>query len=183
MTEKPTSTPENQPQDASNQSEVVSQQDLDMFNEWAAIGAAQRILDNAPIPPVVEAPAPVANQYTEAAVTSQPDSKQQSDRPKPNRTIATVLGASLAVGAGYAAHEAFEAPEFSEETSIYTVEPGDGIFSAAQQVEGIESIDMRDAVDHIQADPANIDVLEDGLQPGEQLIIPTSVEGYEADNK
>ena len=83
-------------------------------------------------------------------------------------------------GIGYTAHEAFEPATFSEETTTYTVQPGDGLFSAAAQVEGIETIDMRDAVEHIDSDPANIDVLSDGLQPGEQLIIPVSVEGYDA---
>lgn len=95
----------------------------------------------------------------------------------------TVLtGLTVAGAAGVAAYEAkTAAPEFSEQTTTYTVEPGDGVFDAAQEIKGLR--DIRDGIAHIEADPANIDVLEDGLQPGEQLVIPVSVEGYEEEGK
>ena len=94
----------------------------------------------------------------------------------PAKVIAgAAAGVTLAVG-GPAIVENFKAPEFSESSTEYVVRDGDGIQVAAEQIEGIESIDVREAIDHIAVDPANIDVLKDGLQPGEILVIPESVE-------
>lgn len=183
MTEKQTYTSENEQSTAPKAaSEVVSQQEIDTFNEWAASGA-QRIMSEAP----VEQEPTTSPRAVEYAPRESSVQNEVSPRVRRNRIVAAatgaVIGAGGIAGVGYAAHEALEPASFSEETTTYTVEPGDGIFAAAQQVEGIESVDMRDAVDHIKADPANIDVLQDGLQPGEQLIIPVSVEGYDASDK
>ena len=87
-----------------------------------------------------------------------------------------VVASAVVTGAGFAAHEASKGPSFSETTNEYVVQPGDGLYDAAQDIQGIDSIDIRDAVHHIQVDPANVDVLSDGLQPGEIVIIPDSVE-------
>ena len=183
MTEKQTLASENEQSSSTiNTSEVCSQEEIDKFNDWAATGAAQRIMSDS-----------LATE-TVAPRTSTPSSElasrkmYQNRKPSPistrNRIVSTAAGTVIGVGGmtgiGYTAHEAFEPATFSEETTTYTVQPGDGLFSAAAQVEGIETIDMRDAVEHIDSDPANIDVLSDGLQPGEQLIIPVSVEGYDA---
>lgn len=89
---------------------------------------------------------------------------------------ATVITATALAGAGAAAYEGMKGPTFSEQTHEYVVEPGDGILNAAEHIKGIDSIDPRDAVQHISVDPANIDVLKDGLQPGEVLEIPDSVQ-------
>jgi len=78
-------------------------------------------------------------------------------------------------GAGVAVHAANQGPEFSESTSEYVVQPGDGLYNAAEDITGVDSIDIRDAVQHISVDPANIDVLKDGLQAGETVVIPDSV--------
>jgi len=92
---------------------------------------------------------------------------------------AALLGTTLAlVGVD---HLANGEPEFSKETTTYTVGQGDGVFDAAQEIEGLR--DMNYGISHIKADPANIDVLKDGLQPGEQLVIPVSVAGYDKDKK
>jgi len=93
-----------------------------------------------------------------------------------NRGIAAGLIATGVVGGGFAAHQLGQGPEFSETTNEYVVQDGDGLYDAAQEIQGIDSIDIRDAVHHIQVDPANVDVLSDGLQPGEVIIIPDSVE-------
>jgi len=69
-----------------------------------------------------------------------------------------------------------QGPNFSDETKTYTVESGDGLQNAAEDILGAEKIDIRDAISHIADDPANIDVLKDGLQPGETLVIPDHVE-------
>ena len=94
------------------------------------------------------------------------------------RVIAGVAGVALAGGAVAAVAETFKPAEFEGKTT-YIVEDGDGLQNAAEQIAGIETVDMRDGIDSIQGDPANIDVLKDGLQPGEILQIPLEVKGYE----
>lgn len=108
--------------------------------------------------------------------------EQTPDRPITGKKIAATAGVLLATGAaiGGIANE-YKTPEFSEETTTYTIQEGEGLSAAAQHVQGDR--DIRDAIAHIEADPANIDVLKDGLQPGEQLIIPVSVEGFEPDKE
>lgn len=143
---------------------------VSLFNdeEWRAAGQAARR--------TVEADNRAAPGHANTA------QEQAPSRPSAGKKIAATAGVLLATGAamGGLANE-FDAPEFSEETTTYTVEEGDGLWAAAQNVLG--NHDVRDAIAHIEADPANIDVLKDGLQPGEQLIIPVSVEGYEADKE
>lgn len=95
-----------------------------------------------------------------------------------NAAILSLSAASVA-GVGVVAHDALSPPEFSEEKTTYVVEPGDGLYNAAEEIAGIETVRLDDAANHIAVDPANIDVLKDGLQPGEQLSIPVSVKGYE----
>jgi len=102
--------------------------------------------------------------------------------PTPQRgwTRGQKLGATAAVAAtavfGATVVGANQGPEFSDETKTYTVESGDGLQNAAEDILGTEKIDIRDAISHIADDPANIDVLKDGLQPGETLVIPDHVE-------
>ncbi len=156
-------------------SEAGSQAEVDVFNEWAARGAAERLMGEAPTQELFPTERQVAPQKAETT----PSRQETPVQTRPSRGVTAVVGATLvasAVGVGVAAHEATKAPEFSEETTTYTVDQGDGMYDAAEEVKGVE--DVRDAIDHIQADPANIDVLKDGLQPGEQLVIPVSVEGY-----
>lgn len=87
-----------------------------------------------------------------------------------------LIAAGAAVVAGPATIEHFTAPQFSEATQEYVVQDGDGLQNAAEAIIGSEKIDIREAITHIKVDPANIDVLSDGLQPGEILIIPDHVE-------
>lgn len=93
--------------------------------------------------------------------------------------LAIKTGALIAAGAaivtGPAALEAMTAPQFSEATQEYVVQDGDGIQNAAEAIFGSDKIDIREAIHHISVDPTNIDVLSDGLQPGEILIIPDHV--------
>ena len=176
MTEKQTPSPENQPSGRTpNPGEAVTDEDIAMFNDWVAQSreAAQRTMA---VEQPIEAPRsiPVAPPVPEAPEAT----GGVSARVRRNRAVAgTVVGAALVGGIGYGLHEEFKAPEFSEETTTYTVDQGEGVFAAAQHVKGVE--DLRDAVDYISADPANTDVLKDGLQPGEQLVIPVSVKGFE----
>lgn len=149
---------------------------INLFEDenWLAAGQAARR--------TVEASPQVENtpSYSEPKPLNEP--VQTPSRPSVGMKIAATTGALLATGAviGGISNE-YKTPEFSEETTVYTVQEGEGISAAAQHVKGDR--DIRDAVDYIAADPANIDVLKDGLQPGEQLVIPVSVEGYEADKE
>lgn len=68
-----------------------------------------------------------------------------------------------------------QAPTYSEETATYSVEQGDGLWKVAHQIDGAER-DMAGAVRHLENMPENAAVLDDGLQPGEIVVYPTSVE-------
>ncbi len=101
---------------------------------------------------------------------------RSKSRMSPKAKVGAAVGIVAAVAAGPAVVDHFNGPEFSEETTTYTVEPGDGLYDVAEAINGIDRIDVRDAVDHISSDPANIAALKDGLQPGESIVIPTDVE-------
>lgn len=148
----------------------------DHFKEIEAMQAAQRIVDLAP----TERSAPRPTEVTLPPEWSEQDpsvpaQKQERSKKIGKKLLSGALSAGLLIGGGAVLHEALKAPEFSEETTTYTVQPGDGLYDAAEQIEGIGSIDTRDAVDHIATDPANIDVLSDGLQAGESITIPVEV--------
>jgi hypothetical protein len=101
---------------------------------------------------------------------------------KPNTALrrTAVAAAALATLAPVPALvDAATPPAFSPETTSFTVLPGQGLQDAAQEIKGIETIDIRDAVGYLESSPANSAVLEDGLQSGEQIVIPVSVEGFE----
>lgn len=100
-----------------------------------------------------------------------PDNKRRFS----DRAIAAAAGIAVVGGAGIIASEVYGNPEFSETTREYTVQPNDGYIDAANDVTGIENVDHRDVSYHIQTDPANAEVVKDGLQPGEILIIPDEV--------
>lgn len=161
--------------------EIISDAELAMFNEWsAAPDAARRTVDLSP-PTHTQEPA-VAEMLDN--VNTSPQKRQPSARVRRNRgaAAAALTVAVTAGGLGAIAGNAMAAPDFSEETTTYTVEQGDGLYDAAHDILGSNTIDMRDAVEHISTDPANIDVLKDGLQPGEQLVIPIAVAGHEHDD-
>jgi len=107
-----------------------------------------------------------------------PQSEEARERRKKRliRPVAIVALAATIFG-GYKLMEHTTAePTFSETTTTYTVEPGDGTMRAAEQVQGVASVDIRAATHYIENMPENTTVLEDGLQPGEVLVIPESVE-------
>jgi|GEM_PF-1590509 len=113
------------------------------------------------------------------------------ETPKPNHTVRNTLFAAGAVasatvgvlGLSAMEPEVQDVPTFSEETNTYTVQDGDGIYNAVDSIPGINTIDRGDALSHIAGDPANIDVLKDGLQAGEQLVVPVSINGVESSNE
>ena len=68
-------------------------------------------------------------------------------------------------------------PEFSTETTTFTVEDGQGWDSVADAVNGSEKVSNDLILETIKGDPANIDVVTRGdLHPGDSIVIPTSVE-------
>ncbi|MDB5162753.1 MAG: hypothetical protein JWO54_511 [Candidatus Saccharibacteria bacterium] len=98
-------------------------------------------------------------------------------------TGAAVLTAAAGLSIGLDAQQ----PSYSDETKRYTVGNGEGYGegynNAAESILGSEKEDINELVHHIQADPANIDVIQGGLQPGEQLVVPVSVNGAENTDK
>lgn len=99
----------------------------------------------------------------------------------PGKTgIGTKIATGVAIGAaivgGPTLVDQMNGPEFSDQTTTYTVEQGDGLQDAAEAVIGSNQVDIRDVTAHIESQPVNIDALKDGLQPGESIVIPTSVE-------
>ena len=131
--------------------------------EWQAIdAAAKRMVEE------------------EKALNTEPATPDHSLR---NKLIVTgaAAAASVAAFAGINAvdSESVSIPTFSEQTTTYTVQDGEGLYDAAESIPGINSIDVRDAVEHISVDPANIDILKDGLQVGEQISVPISINGVD----
>lgn len=159
--------------------------ELAMMNEWAAPGnaeeeaaAAKRIFDLENTLVGEEA----LNQAAPESVTpaepfKRPEPATPAER-KHSLKRAAIAGATTVglAATGVATLEHFKRePVFSQETTTYTLQEGDSRWDAAQAIEGSDKIDMRDAVHYIEVNPANIDVLRGGLQPGEQLVIPVSV--------
>lgn len=91
--------------------------------------------------------------------------------------VGTLVAGAAVVGGVHLLGEALDdSVEFSPETTTFVAEAGDGVWDAAEQVIGSEKLNnLHVVVDHIAQDPANIDVLKDGLQQGESLVIPVEV--------
>jgi hypothetical protein len=87
------------------------------------------------------------------------------------------VGVSLFGGAKAIEHAA-KAPDFSEQTHTLIAEDGEGLQSIVQRgIEGIDSIDYRDAVDYVYKMTENETTFADGiLQLGEPVVVPESVE-------
>lgn len=167
-----TLTPQEQPK-KDDFDEILAMQEAEMRR------SAQRIIDETLAAPSAEQP--IEGQMELPLETTA--SNETSTQPNKLRKSTIVLGAGAALVASAAAGAAIgnaTAPEFSEETVTYTVQPGDGLYDAAENIQG--SFDMRDAVDYIEELPQNAVTLEDGLQPGETISIPISTEGYEEKN-
>ena len=101
-----------------------------------------------------------------------------------NKLIATGVGVT-AVISGLAGLNALDnsperAPTFSEETTTVAAVNGDSIFSIVNKVPGSDTVDIRDAVDFVSTRPVNSDVLKDGLQIGEQIEVPISINGVKS---
>ena len=107
----------------------------------------------------------------------------QSEIAKRNRkyvgraAVAVALAVPAALGFNEVAESLSDEPTFSTETTTFVAENGDGVWDAAEKVEGHDAvgIDMTDVVDYIESLPENQDALSDGLQAYEGIDIPVSV--------
>lgn len=90
---------------------------------------------------------------------------------KPIAVVAILT--TLGLGAK-GAYEIFRSPNFSEQTTTYTFEDGEGPLDAAEAIEGLG--DDRDGVTYIESMPENQEALSDGVQPGETITIPVSAD-------
>lgn len=98
------------------------------------------------------------------------------ERKKPTTgTVATAVMAGAALALAPQIADAVNGPRFSEETKSVVIEDGEGLYDAVGEIQGADTIDPRDAVTHITSDPANIDVLKDGVQPGDSIEVPVEV--------
>ncbi len=168
-----TLTPQEQPEN-DDFAAILAIQEEDMRR------SAQRIIDaeltETPTEQPIEGQMELPFTNESAADTTTPN-KQKRGR----KAVATVVGVGLAAGLGAGFAAATAPDEFSNEKTTYIAEDGDGLWDAAGQIEG--SFNMNDAIDSIEADPANIDVLKDGLQQGESIVIPVSTKDIEDQNK
>ncbi len=67
-------------------------------------------------------------------------------------------------------------PVFSENTHEVTIGQNEGLWYAASTVDGVNEIDRNQAIDYIEDMPENANTLSDGLQAGEIIEVPDSVE-------
>lgn len=106
-----------------------------------------------------------------------PQSQEAIDRRKSR--IWKPLGAlALAASGALLAYNSYAVnnPTFSEESHSYVMQSGEGLWDAVETIKGIDSIDIRDAVYFVENDPRNQKALSDGLQVGESIEVPDSVE-------
>lgn len=89
--------------------------------------------------------------------------------------LTTVLVGAAAFGYNEVKEAGEHQPTFSTDTIQFVAENGDGVWDAAQQVEGHEAVDMTVIVNHIESIPENKEALSDGLQAREGIDIPVSV--------
>jgi len=190
----PTETPQNNPEHQ-EQTKDAAEQHLDDAIALQASDAARRQLELFPSSDSLPAPIPAhkaAGMKEKPIPLNEEIAKHQKKQLRVEKldaigrkaakgVVASAIGVASIAGIAHVGSEALKKPEFTEETTTVTVEDGDGYHSIASHIRGVDSIDIRDAAEHIKADPANIDVLKNGLEPGEVITIPVAVVGHEND--
>ena len=132
--------------------------------EWQAREAAQRIVEQPIEAPVVQ------------------NSNSLRDKIFAGTAAAAVVTTGV-LGLNAMGSDTEQAPTFSQETTTYPIQNGEGLYNAAESIPGINTVDIRDAVHEISVNPANIDILSDGLQAGEQIHVPVSINGAESSDE
>lgn len=90
--------------------------------------------------------------------------------------LAAIAMTSVLAGGGIAIHNLGAEPHFSKATTSYEVTGNDGLESVVGHIEGIDSIRVDQAENYVSQLEQNKALLKDGLQPGEWVTIPRSVE-------
>lgn len=100
--------------------------------------------------------------------------RAEKNETKNKLTTAVVLG-TIAIVA-FLGVKSFDKPtEFSDKTTPYTFEQGEGLNSAAIAVDRIDpKIPYIEVTEHIKNMPENEKALSDGIQAGETITIPES---------
>lgn len=102
-----------------------------------------------------------------------------SDEKRRRTTILTagavVVAAAAAFGAGPEMVETLNGPEISEETTEIAVQNGDSWWNIAERVEGHEHMSTDEVVAVIQSIPSNLDLVTEGLQPGQIVSVPVEI--------
>lgn len=106
----------------------------------------------------------------------------EDEKPLKLKKKAVLMLGAMALAAGAATPYVSEAianvangPSFSVENENYVVQPGDTLWTIANQVDGVENVDKRDVISEIKI-RNNDDGLASHLTPGSQIEIPKSVE-------
>ncbi len=85
---------------------------------------------------------------------------------------AAVVGTVGAIAGGAAGYAYESTPKPAEQTMTITVEDGQGMLDIVDQIPGSGKYNRQDIANSIAGDPANIDVLKDGLQAGDSITVP-----------
>ena len=105
-------------------------------------------------------------------IVAEPDEPTAKEKPHTVRNALLATGAVAAALAGGAAVNAEMQPHSSDDKTRYIVEPGDTLWEIVGTIPGAEKFDQNDLMNIVKNDPANIDILKDGLQPGETITVP-----------
>ena len=161
-------------------SEVDNFADINRIQfEQAERDAAKRLIQQ-------ETPQPFSQETTGWGIGTLPVAPNSNSRSRLIKVgVTAALAGAFAGGAVVHAVDSAPAqpPTFSEETVPVAATDGASIFSIAESVPGHNTVDTRETVEYISSYPANIDVLKDGLQIGEQVEVPISINGVEASDE
>jgi len=148
-----------------------AEDDFDAILNMQAIDSAKSFVDLPRDISPIDSDADLNND----ALVQQVNQQRQKRRSALTKVAVGAASLAVAVGAGAALSAATE-PHFSEETHTYTFSDGEGLEHAAQDIIGVEKININDAEAYIEADPSNIPVFEDGIiKAGETVTVPDQV--------
>jgi hypothetical protein len=167
-------------QDAPIQAEPTSN-NFSVVEEWQKIDAerqaadaARRVLETETVQSSEESDEAEADEAESNEAGADEAKKQQ--RRKRVRSLSAAAAVLTTVGgvAGVGLYNDYKIDQLyknAPKTSV-TIEPNGSVSSETADIIGINKVDAREIEQRISVDPANIDVLKDGLQPGEKLVVP-----------
>lgn len=88
------------------------------------------------------------------------------------KAIAALAIGATAIGFGYSMREAVEGPDTPKLEDTVEVKPGDTVWGLTEQRLSPEKDNLSATVHAVMNDERNRKVLEGGLKPGEELILP-----------